>query len=320
MRNQFAKLMTHHAADNENLVLLYADIGNRLFNPLKEIAPERTINAGIAEANMASMAAGLAAEGFKPFCYTITPFTSSRNYEQIKIDIAYQQLPVVIVGTGSGLSYANLGPTHHSFEDLAIMRVLPNMKVVCPADSLELAALFPQLLAEKSPVYCRIGKKNEPLCYEEQPQLTLGKAHVVFERPAHLTSIDQQAGKRVAILSNGTILPLARAVGMQLVLQGHDVRLSSFHTIKPLDTQHLADTFAEYDVVVTLEEHSIHGGFGSSVAEWLVDQSAVNSARLVRFGIPDTFIDRVHSRDDALEQAGLTKEKILAQLQEALNG
>ena len=108
MRNAFAKCLTALASTNENVTLFYADIGNRLFNPLKEIAPERTINAGIAEANMASMAAGAAKMGLIPFIYTITPFTTARNFEQIKIDIAYQNLPVNIIGTGSGLSYANL--------------------------------------------------------------------------------------------------------------------------------------------------------------------------------------------------------------------
>lgn len=310
MRNTFARLMTDYAASREELVLLYADIGNRLFNPLKDIAGPRTINAGIAESNMISMAAGMAKEGLRPVCYTITPFTTSRNYEQIKIDVAYQNLPVIIVGTGSGMSYANLGPTHHSFEDIAIMRALPNMQIVCPADSKELAALFPQVLAHDGPTYVRIGKKNEPDCYPhlvagELPTIQVGKAAVLSEFAQSPTP-----SPKIAIVANGTILPLAQQLHATLADQGANVHLASIATVKPLDTQYLQKISASADVVIAIEEHGLAGGFTGALAEWWVDQPETPHAKLLRFGLPDQFIDRVHSRDDALAAAKLALEPI----------
>ena len=309
MRNAFADVLTSLAQQDPSVTLFYADIGNRLFNKLKDVAPSRTINAGIAEANMASMAAGTAKMGLKPFIYTITPFTTARNFEQIKIDIAYANLPVVIVGTGSGLAYANLGPTHHSFEDIALMRALPNMTIVCPADITELQVLMPQLLTLGTPVFFRIGKKNEPAVHnvaqDGLPALLVGKAHVLAE------------GKRIAILATGTILPVAQSLHRLMTDAGLQPELVSFHTVKPLDTSYLARLAAEFDHVVTIEEHNVSGGFGSAVLEWLSEQP--KSPRVHRFGIPDRFIDRVHSQQDARQQAGLTDSQIFNKLHPLLS-
>ena len=300
MRNKFAQCLTEIAAEQKDICLLYADIGNRLFDKLKGVAPERTINAGIAEANMATMASGMANMGMRPFIYTITPFTTARNFEQIKIDLAYADVPVVIVGTGSGLSYANLGPTHHSFEDIALMRVLPNMQVVCPADSLELEALMPQMLTVEHPTYLRIGKKNEPLNYQEVPDIQLGKAHVLNE------------GDKVMLLCAGTALHIGGKLHAQLQEQGISAELVSMHTVKPLDEDYL-QKMADYDLVVTLEEHSLIGGFGSAITDWIVDvyDKPVN---LLRCGIPDEFIDQLHDPDSARQQIGLTAEDILPKI------
>ncbi|MCG9709066.1 transketolase [Pseudoalteromonas sp. Isolate3] len=296
MRNAFARVLTELAKTDERLVLFYADIGNRLFNPLKEFALERTVNAGIAEANMASMAAGSAMMGHKPFIYTITPFTTARNFEQIKIDIAYQNQPVIIVGTGSGLSYANLGPTHHSFEDIALMRALPNMNIVCPADAQELEILMPQLIELNAPCYFRIGKKNEPSVHKAPPALEFGKAYTM------------QQGRSVAILATGTIMPLAQALHSELAAKGINAELVSFHTVKPLDTDYLDSAASRFEHIITLEEHNVSGAFGSAVLEYVSDLNG--SARVHRFGIPDFFIDQVHSPEDAFVKAGLTVHDI----------
>ncbi|MDK1285620.1 transketolase family protein [Pseudoalteromonas umbrosa] len=302
MRNAFAKVLTELARDDDKVLLYYADIGNRLFNPLKEFAADRAINAGIAEANMASMAAGSAMMGHKPFIYTITPFTTARNFEQIKIDIAYQNQPVVIVGTGSGLSYANLGPTHHSFEDIALMRSLPNMNIVCPADALELEILMPQIIELNQPCYFRIGKKNEPEVHPTRPDLKFGKAHIM------------QQGKQIAILATGTIMPLAQELQSALIEAGHSPELVSFHTVKPLDESYLQTSQDRFKHVITLEEHNERGGFGSAVLEYFNDQNS--QVAVHRFGIPDRFIDQVHSPEDARTKAGLTLAAISERLKE----
>lgn len=298
MRNAFAETITDIAKRDERITLFYADIGNRLFNKYKEIAPKRAINAGIAEANMASMAAGAAMMGLKPFIYTITPFTTARNFEQIKIDIAYQNQPVIIVGTGSGLSYANLGPTHHSFEDIALMRSLPNMTILCPADSQELKSLLPKALLLNQPCYLRIGKKNEPLVHQQIPDLEIGKAHVL------------QAGKNIAILATGSIVPLANELSEALSEKNIEAEVVSFHTVKPLDESYLNDASARFEHIITLEEHNVDGGFGSAVLEWMNKNH--QTCKLHRFGIPDVFIDQVGSQGDARVKAGLTTEAIMA--------
>ncbi len=297
MRNAFAQILLSLAEHDPDLVLLYADIGNRLFNPLKELAPDRCINTGIAEAHMASMSAGLALAGMRPVLFTITPFTTSRNFEQIKVDIAYQNLPVVIAGTGSGLCYANLGPTHHSFEDIALMRSLPNMTVICPADKNELAALLPKAIKTNGPVYVRMGKKNEPVITPENLILEIGKVHVL------------RAGAKIAILANGLITAEALTV-CDALQNDFDLRpeLVSFHTVKPLDVGYLKDAVSRFDYIVTLEEHSLNGGFGSAIAEWCIDNQM--SIPVLRLGIKDCFIDQVSSRRSALEKAGLGVEAI----------
>lgn len=304
MRNCFASLMTEYSGRCENLVLLYADIGNRLFNQLKNVTPERTINAGIAEANMATVAAGLAMSGMKPFIYTITPFTTTRNLEQIKIDIAYQNLPVTIVGTGSGMAYANLGPTHHSFEDIAVIRTLPNMYILCPADQFEMEALFPQILQLDSPLYFRIGKKNEPRCYDEKPLLTIGKFNKIHE------------GETVALISTGTILPNVIAAGDELNKRGVSCAVISAHTVKPLDKGFLHDAASRYELIVSVEEHSLVGGFGSALCEYFIDANL--KVNLLRLGLQDVFMDQMHCQETARAKAGLDVKSIVSAVLERL--
>ena len=158
MRNAFAQEILAIARDNPRVVVLSGDIGNRLFDPYKAAFPDRFYNCGVAEANMVSMAAGLAASGLLPVCYTIAPFVTTRCLEQIKLDVCYHDVPVVIVGTGCGLSYAALGSTHHSFEDIAILRPLPGLRLASPADAPELRAVLRRAFDEPGPAYLRIGK------------------------------------------------------------------------------------------------------------------------------------------------------------------
>ncbi|QNI95437.1 transketolase/ C-terminal domain [Synechococcus sp. A15-127] len=171
--------MTQLAKERSDLCLLSGDIGNRMFDRYKEVAPTRFFNCGIAEANMMSMAAGMGLAGLRPVVYTITPFITTRCLEQIRVGLAYHQSPVVIIGTGSGLSYAELGPTHHSLEDLAILRTLPGLNVVAPADSAELEAQLKEALNESHPTYMRIGKKGEPLLHKDVSNLGIGKANLL---------------------------------------------------------------------------------------------------------------------------------------------
>lgn len=300
MRNNFAECMTQLALNNERLVLLYGDSGNRLFNPFKEFADDRCINVGIAEANMISVAAGMAMNGLQPVTYAITPFTSSRCYEQIKVDVAYQNLPVVIVGTGSGLAYANLGPTHHSFEDIAIMRALPNMQIVCPCDSKELKALLPQILESGKPTYFRIGKKREPLLLPNEAEVKLGI-------PTQIRS-----GKDVAILSCGAITKVALDLVDTLTEKGISAELVSFHTVKPLNEDYLKSLAERFSHIVAIEEHGLVGGLGSALLEFYNENGI--AARITRCGIPDRFIDKLANQKSGWEAAELTVTAILKKI------
>lgn len=296
MRNAFADEMTRLAATDPRVVLLSGDIGNKLFDKLKAVDESRFYNCGVAEANMMGVAAGLAMSGLRPFVYTITPFTTTRCFEQIRVDVCYHGAPVVIVGTGSGLSYAELGPTHHSLEDLAILRTLPGMRVLAPCDATELRLMLRQTLADASPTYIRIGKKGEPAIHAGSPTLRIGQAIVV--RP----------GRTVAILAAGTVMTEALKAADLLAARGVDAEVTSFHTVKPLDAAYLAQASGRFRLVVTVEEHGRIGGLGSAVAEWAAGAGV--ALPLLPLGTDDAFMHEVGSQEYARRKYGLTGESI----------
>src|ERR1700760_4170007 len=169
MRNAFADELTKIGDDDHRVIMLSGDIGNRLFDAFKDKHPNRFFNCGVAEAKMTGLAAGLAMNGLRPVTYTITPFVTTRCLEQIRVDVCYHDLPVTIVAVGAGLSYASLGVTHHANEDIAFLRALPGMSVVCPGDAHEVRAALRAAVAHDGPVYIRMGKKNEPLVHQDVP-------------------------------------------------------------------------------------------------------------------------------------------------------
>jgi transketolase len=251
------------------------------------------------------MAAGMAQSGLRPFCYTITPFITYRCMEQIRVDLCYHHLPVTVVGTGSGLSYANLGGTHHSCEEMGMLRLLPGLVVAAPADGPETRALLRESLRQEGPVYLRIGKKGEPQVHPAVPALEFGRALTLRE------------GSEVCLLSIGTVLPLAVATAELLASSGISARVVSFHTLKPLDKHTLLEAFSRFRIVATLEEHSVLGGLGGAVAEWLCDQPALQG-RLVRFGTPDEFLHLTCEQNEAREHYGLTAASLAQTLSDRL--
>ena len=301
MRDAFAAEITAVAAEDERVMLLAGDIGNRLFDPYRDRFPDRYINCGIAEANLTTVAAGMAACGLRPFTYSITPFITTRCLEQIRVDICYHELPVIIVGTGSGLAYNSLGATHHSCEDIGFLRLLPSMTVVCPGDPVEVRLAVRAALAQPGPVYIRLGKKGEPTVHATPPSFEIGKGIVLAE------------GNDLCLLSTGNMLPVALDTAKLLTRHGIGARVVSLHTVKPLDEALLTDTFARFPLVATLEEHSRIGGLGGAVAEWLSDQNP-GQARLERFGTLDLFAHEAGDQDFARERFGLTAEAISRRL------
>jgi transketolase len=304
MRNAFAAELYARAAADPRVVLLSGDIGNRMFDEFKASFPERFYNCGVAEANMMGVAAGLAMSGLRPVVYTIVPFVTTRCLEQIRVDVCYHHAPVVIAGVGGGLSYAELGATHHSCEDIAFLRMLPGMTVVCPGDAVEVRLALKAALAHEGPVFLRLGKKGEPVVHAQPPAFQLGRGIVVRE------------GADAAILSTGNMLPTALQAAAMLHECGIAVRVVSMHTVKPLDEELLHQTFAGAPLVATLEEHSIHGGLGGAVAEWLVDHPS--RGRLVRLGTADHFLHEAGGQEHARRHFGLDGPSVAAKISEYL--
>ena len=306
MRNAFAAAITELAAQDERVVLLSGDIGNRLFDKLKEQAPERFYNCGVAEANMVTVAAGMALCGLRPFTYTITPFTTLKCIEQIRIDVCYHRAPVVIVGTGSGLSYASLGPTHHSCEDVALLRAMPNMTVLCPADAAEARQAVFAAHRLEGPVYIRLGKKGEPAVHASPPAFTVGEGITLRE------------GTDICLLALGTMAAVGLEVADLLQASGVSAQVLSMHTIKPFNKSLLQDVFSRFPLVAVAEEHG-RGGLGSAVAEWMAEQWPRPTARLLAFGTPDAFLCEAGSQQYTRRRIGLDPESIAAKIAEAFS-
>ena len=298
MRNAFAEEMTRVATTDKRVVVLSGDIGNKLFDKLKAVDESRFYNCGIAEANMMGVAAGMAMSGLRPFVYSITPFTTTRCFEQIRVDVCYHHAPVVIVGTGSGLSYSELGPTHHSLEDMAILRTLPGMRVLAPCDASELRQALHEVLKDDSPTYIRIGKKGEADIHTTLPNLKLGKVLII--RP----------GTEVALLCAGNMMADTLKAADLLAAAGVFAEVVSFHTVKPLDTDYLQLAASRFKLLVTVEEHSRIGGFGSAVAEWRM--ALVRNVAQLAFGTDDVFMHEVGSQAYARKKYGLTADNIAA--------
>lgn len=307
MRNAFAAEITALGEEDLRVVLVSADIGNRLFDPFKARFPQRFINCGVAEANMIGLSAGMAACGLRPVAYTIASFATTRCFEQIRVDVCYQHLPVVIAGVGAGLAYAANGCTHHACEDIAILRALPGMTVLCPGDPVEVRLALRAALRHNGPVYLRLGKKGEPIVHTSLPDFRIGKGIRVRE------------GREVCLLSTGNVLSLALDAGAALDAAGISAQVVSLHTVKPLDVDLLRDAFSRFAVVATIEEHGRIGGLGGGVAEWLADQPP-SRTRLCRFGTADAFLHEAGGQQHARERFGLTPDAIASGIRQALRG
>jgi transketolase len=306
MRNAFANELETIAAANDSLVLLSGDIGNRMFDGFKKKFPERFLNCGVAEANMVSAAAGMALSGLHPVVYTIAPFLTYRCFEQIRLDVCYQNLPVILVGVGGGLSYAGLNATHHALEDIAVMRSLPNMRILCPGDPVETKLALHEAVLKKAPVYLRLGKKGEPVVHKREPHMEIGRWNRV------------RSGGDVCFLSCGTILPVVLEASDVLAGQGVSAEVISCCSVKPMDNQMLEDIFSSFELVIAVEEHSRIGGFGSALAEWLCDQPFC-IAQLVRMATDDRFFYKHGSQEHLRALSGLTAAQISEHVLQSLN-
>jgi transketolase len=296
MRNAFIRGLTEAAATDDRIVFLTGDLGFKLFDDFARRYPGRFMNAGVAEATMASVAAGLALEGKKPFIYSIVPFATLRCYEQIRNDICYHETDVTVVGIGGGYSYGPNGPTHHGLEDIAVMRVMPNMTVVCPGDPAETVAAVHALAKHRGPAYLRLGRAGEPAVHSGPVSFEIGE------------SLTLRDGHDVALLSTGNMLATAVKVADLLAAQSISCCVVSMPTVKPLDTATIDAAAHRVRLIATLEEHSLLGGFGGAVAEHLAELPVRVTFR--RFGAGDHFSHICGDQEFHRHAQGLTAPQI----------
>lgn len=296
MRNAFVRALECAARSDPRIVLLTGDLGFKIFDAFAAEFPGRCINVGVAEANLIGVAAGLALAGMRPFAYSIATFATLRCLEQIRNDVCYQNVPVTIVGVGGGYSYGHNGPTHHALEDIAVMRVLPNMTVVCPGDPVETELAVHAAATYGRPLYLRLGRAGDPRVYSDPPEFRIGQAITVRE------------GRDCVLISTGGILPVAVAAADRLRRAGIECRVVSMHTVKPLDHACLRACVRDTVAIFTMEEHSRIGGLGSAVAEWAVANA--QPAPRACFAVEDQFAHVSGGQNYLREQAGLTPGRI----------
>ena len=293
-RNAYGVKLVELGGRYKELVVLEADLSKSTMGTKFESAyPERFFEMGIAEADMASAAAGLAIRGKIPFMGSFAVFSSGRCYDQIRTSVCIPALNVKICGSSAGLSDYGDGSTHQSIDDIAIMRVLPNMQVFVPADASETERIMEYMAANKGPMYLRVNRNDLPELTTEE--FVPGKVYVMRE------------GSDAAVFAQGVMLSLAIEAAEELEKEGVSVMVVNVPSVKPLDADAVAQLCASVRGVVTAEEHSIYGGMGSAIAEAVSERLAV---KIKRVGVEDSFGTSGENYDVLLKKYGLTAEHI----------
>jgi transketolase len=262
MRDAFIETLAELAERDPRVMLMTGDLGFSVVETFAERFPNQFVNAGVAEQNMTSLACGMALSGWRVYTYSIANFPTLRCLEQVRNDLCYHDCDVTIVAVGGGFSYGALGMSHFATEDLAIMRALPNMRVVAPTETWETRDLVRDLSAARGPAYLRLDKDSGGRARRNGERARLGKARRVRD------------GADATIFATGAILREALTAAERLAAQGVECRIEAMHTLKPLDDAAILAAARETGGIVTLEEHSRIGGLGSAVAETLVTAGA----------------------------------------------
>jgi transketolase len=294
LRNQFARTLENIGASDEKLLVLLGDISVYLLRNFKQKFPDRFYNVGICEQTIISMAAGLSSLGFHPVVHTITPFTVERCYEQIKIDLCYQELGANIISVGSAFDYPASGCSHHCYEDFAVLRPLPGMEIVFPASEIEFDAIFRQTYNNGHPTYFRLPVAKHNIKFNED-QLCFGKGIKVKE------------GRALTVVVTGPELKNAVEASEML-----DTEIIYIHTIKPLDAELVRQSAAKTGKVLTIEEHNVIGGLGDEVARVVGDVGNVIQYRL---GIDDKFLTNYGSYEEHCAALGFDTSGIKSKIE-----
>lgn len=279
-RNGYGEGLLEAGKRDESVVALCCDLTESTrTHEFAEAFPERFVQVGVAEQNLASVGSGMAAMGKIPFISSYAMFSPGRNWEQIRTTIAYNNANVKIVGAHAGVSVGPDGATHQAIEDIAIMRAVPNLVVIAPADVHEARKATLAAAKYDGPVYFRLGRSATPVVTTEESPFEIGKAERVFSR-------DESLEKSIGIISTGSLLYNSLMAAQELQQAGIGASVLHLATIKPLDTEAVAAMAAEHDALVTVEEHQTAGGMGSAVAEFL---SETNPTKIIRIGVQDQF-------------------------------
>lgn len=302
MRASFSNTLVRLAKADPNVLLLTGDHGYALFDDFRRECPSQYINAGIAEQNMVGMAAGLARAGFRPFVYGLSAFIPVRVVEQIKLDIAHDKLPVVLIGDGAGFVYSHLGTSHQSTEDIACTRAIPNLSVYSPADRFEVVSCMERAYQVKASVYLRMGKSDRGDVHATDLRVTPGD--LLPARPG------QTGG--IAFIATGSLVRTALDIAGEFYT---DAAVWSAPFIKPINIQQVKTICEQSRAVVVMEEHSVLGGLGSVITEIACDFAPV---RILRVGVKDRFSHYCGTYECLLKEHGLDRPTIERQLHDFL--
>lgn len=283
MRAAFIQTLIELAELDERIVLITGDLGFGVVEPFANRVPDQFLNVGVAEQNMTGIAAGMALSGKIVFTYSIGNFPTLRCLEQIRNDVCYHNANVTIVSVGAGLAYGSLGASHHATEDMAVMRALPNMVVLSPADAIEAEMATRAAVAHDGPVYLRLARTNEPPVHTGTIPFEIGKA------------IQVRKGSDITLIATGSMVHISTQAAHILESKGVEARVLSMHTIRPLDEEAVRSAACETEAVISIEEHGKIGGLGSAVAEVLAEYSG-HAIPFRRVALPSEFVSLVGSQ------------------------
>lgn len=300
MRETCLKMVYELAKNDPRIVFVGSDLGFKVLDEFRREMPERFFMEGISEANVVGMAAGLALEGKIVYLNTIATFINRRAFEQVAVDLCIHKANVRLIGSGGGLVYAPLGPTHEAIEDVATLRTLPNLTIVSPADAVEMKRLMPQTVNWPGPMYIRLARGHDPVVTAaplEEP-FEIGKA------------VCARRGKDALLLATGICLRLALPAAEELAKSGIECTILHLPTIKPLDESTILAELKRHRVAVTIEEGTILGGLGSAVAELIAEMDEDRPQRFRRIGLPDEFPKKYGNQASLMGYYHLTAERV----------
>ena len=307
MRKASLNFVYQLAQKDPRVVFIGSDLGSGTLNEMKSNMPERFFMEGVAEQHIIGMSAGLALEGFIPYVNTIATFLTRRCFEQIAIDLCLHDLPVRLIANGGGLVYAPLGPTHLAVEDIAILRTLPNMTIVAPCDADEMERLMSCTLNWPHPIYIRLGKGGDKVISQSHHKFEIGKSIILKE------------SSKAMFISTGVMTQLALEASEVLKEQGYNCGVMHMHTIKPLDTEALKFWGPKLKSIISIEEHSIIGGLGSSILEFFSDVIPEHTHKIKRIGLPDSFANKYGTQESLLNYMGINVNLLVNKMKKSLD-